>query len=419
LNPAAHVPVLREGGPRFCLIADGGTSRDSYPALVVTPTMPASSSRVMSFKMRLVENPHLTGMARRRIQKLLSCPWPSAATVTARLLLARREQVQVQGWEVMRLLFIGGTSFVGRHAVELAVEDGHDVTVFHRGRTNPDLLAGHINHRMGDRDASDYASIDNRELWDAVIDVCAYVPRHVHELANVLGGRAAHYVQVSSVSAYDPARATADEDSRLHDDPVAGIEDVTKFYGPLKAACERAATARFGDVSIVRPAYVCGPYDPTDRFTYWVRRMADGGDVVVLDASAPMQIIDVRDLGAFLLRCAATATAGAFDAVAPFASTASTLTEITPPGVTARLVEIDAATLSAAGIQLPMMDDDPNDAIISSRPGTRARAAGLTTRTAAETAEATRRWDDQRGRPPLTKGPTREQEAALVRTRYV
>ena len=107
------------------------------------------------------------------------------------------------------------------------------------------------------------------------------------------------------------------------------------FYGPLKAACERAAAARFGEVALVRPAYVCGPYDPTDSFTYWVRRMADGGEVVVPDASAPMQIIDVRDLGAFLVRCATTAAAGAFDGVGPFASTASMLAEITPPGVTA------------------------------------------------------------------------------------
>jgi 2'-hydroxyisoflavone reductase len=319
----------------------------------------------------------------------------------------------------VRLLFIGGTSFIGRHAVELAVEDGHEVTVFHRGRTNPGLLAGKIDHRLGDRDTGDYASIDDGESWEAVIDVCAFVPRHVHQLADVLGSRVGRYVQVSSVSAYDPAQATVHEDSPLHDDPAAGTEDVSAFYGPLKAACERAATARFGDAAVVRPAYVCGPYDPTDSFTYWVRRMADGGDVIVPDTSAPMQIIDVRDLSAFLLRCAQTAAAGAFDGVGPFASTASMLAEITPPGVTARLVEVDAATLAAAGITLPMMDDDPNDAIISSRPGSRARAAGLTTRTAAETADATRRWDDERGRPLLTKGPTREQEAALMRTRHM
>jgi nucleoside-diphosphate-sugar epimerase len=297
-------------------------------------------------------------------------------TVTAQVLVTADGQAAIPGVGVVRLLFIGGTSFIGRHAVELAVDDGHEVTVFHRGRTNPGLLAGKIDHRLGDRDAGDYASIDEGVWWDAVIDVCAYVPRHVHQLADVLGGRAGRYVQVSSVSAYDPAQATVHEDSPLYEDPAAGIEDVSAFYGPLKAACERAAAARFGEVALVRPAYVCGPYDPTDSFTYWVRRMAEGGEVVVPDASAPMQIIDVRDLGAFLVRCATTAAAGAFDGVGPFASTASMLAEITPPGVTAHLVEIDAATLAAAGITLPMMDDDPNDAIISSRPGSRARAAG-------------------------------------------
>jgi nucleoside-diphosphate-sugar epimerase len=315
---------------------------------------------------------------------------------------------------VVRLLFIGGTSFVGRHAVERALDDGDDVTVFHRGRTNRGLFADRVEHRFGDRDTGDYTSIDDKETWDAVIDVCAYVPRHIHQLADVLADRCGHYVHVSSVSAYDPPRATVEEDSPLHDDPPVETEDVTAFYGPLKAACERAATARFGNVAVVRPAYVCGPYDPQDSFTYWARRMAQGGNVVVRDASAPMQIIDVRDLGAFLVRCTATGAVGAFDGVGPFAPTASLLAEITPIGVTARLVEADQATLAAAGITLPMMLDDPHDAIISSRPGRLARAAGLTTRTAAETASATRQWDDERGRPKLTKGPTPEQEAALV-----
>jgi 2'-hydroxyisoflavone reductase len=183
----------------------------------------------------------------------------------------------------------------------------------------------------------------------------------------------------------------------------------------LKAACERAAWARFGEVAVVRPAYVCGPYDPEDSFTYWARRMADGGDVIVRDASAPMQIIDVRDLGAFLVRCAATEAVGAFDGVGPFAATARLLAEITPANVRFRLVEVDSGSLAAAGVTLPMMLDDPHDDIISSRPGTLARAAGLITRSAAETADATRRWDEERGRPPLTKGPTRQQEADLIR----
>ena len=329
--------------------------------------------------------------------------------------LSDRRVVVAPDRRIVRLLFIGGTSFVGRHAVEYAVDAGHAVTVFHRGRTNRGLLADRIEHRLGDRTSGDYASIDDGESWDAVIDVCAYVPRHVHQLADVLGDRYGHYVQVSSVSAYDPARATVHEDSPLHPDPPEGTEDVAGFYGPLKAACERAAAARFARVAVVRPAYVCGPYDPEDSFTYWARRMAQGGDVIVRDGSAPMQIIDVRDLGAFLVTCAATGAVGAFDGVGPFAPTAALLTEITPPGVTSRLVEVDSATLSASGITLPMMLDDPHDAILSSRPGRLARTAGLTTRPATETAEAVRKWDDQRGRPPLTKGPTPQQEADLVR----
>lgn len=314
----------------------------------------------------------------------------------------------------MRLLFVGGTSFVGRHAVEHAVAVGHQVTVFHRGRTNPTLLDDRIEHRYGDRLSGDYGSLAGVERWDAVIDVCAYVPRHVHQLADAVSGRVGRYVHVSSVSAYDSARATVNEDAPLHADPPDDSEDVAAHYGPLKAASERAAWARFGEVAVVRPAYVCGPYDPEDAFTYWVRRMAEGGDVVVRDTSAPMQIIDVRDLGAFLVRCAEDAAVGAFDGVGPFASTASLLADLTPHNVGFRFVEVSSADLAAAGVTLPMMLDDPYDDIISSRPGTRARAAGLTTRSVAETAEATRQWDKERGWPPLTKGPTREQEANLV-----
>jgi 2'-hydroxyisoflavone reductase len=184
----------------------------------------------------------------------------------------------------------------------------------------------------------------------------------------------------------------------------------------LKAACERAATARFGEqsTSIVRPTYVCGPYDRSDRFTYWARRMAEGGDVVVLDANAPMQIVDARDLGSFLIHCAASRTAGAFDGVGPWAPTGELLAQITPPGVDARLIEVDSATLDAAGIELPMIEGD--EPALSSRPGSAARAAGLTTRSVADTADATRRWDTERGSPELSAGPTRAQEADLVRS---
>ena len=319
----------------------------------------------------------------------------------------------------MRLLVIGGTSFVGRHAVEAAVEAGHDVAVFHRGRTNADLLTGRIDHRIGDRDGNpDYSSLDRAETWDAVLDVSAYVPRHVHQLADAIGDRVGHYVHVSSISAYDEAGITPDEDSPLAADLAdPTFEEVTgEAYGPLKAMCERAGLARFGEdrTAIVRPTYVCGPHDSTDRFTYWARRMARGGDVAILSPSAPLQIVDGRDLGAFMVRLAADATAGGFDGVGPFAPVPELLAAITPEGVETRLVGVGADAIEAAGVRLPLVSQEA-DAFMT-RPGTRARAAGLETRSASETASATREWDVARGEPALKVGPSADQETALLST---
>jgi 2'-hydroxyisoflavone reductase len=316
----------------------------------------------------------------------------------------------------MRLLVIGGTSFVGRHAVEAAVEQGHEVAVFHRGRTNADLLAGRIDHRVGDRNVPDYASLDGGETWDAVLDVSAYVPRHVHQLADVLGTRAGHYVHVSSISAYDDEVITADEDSPLAADLAdPSVEEVTgETYGPLKAMCERAGVARFGDdrTAIVRPTYVCGAHDPTDRFTYWARRVAAGGDIAVLDTTTPLQIVDARDLGAFMVALATGAVTGAFDGVGPSAVVTDLLADITPDGVDARFVPLTPEQLEAAGVGLPLLSRE--SPAFMARPGKRARAAGLTTRPAAETADYTRAWDTDRGAPVLKVGPSAEQEVALL-----
>lgn len=318
----------------------------------------------------------------------------------------------------MRLLFIGGTSFVGRHAVEAAVADGHDVTVFHRGRTNTDLLAGSIDHRHGDRDDPDYASLGDDE-WDAVIDVCAYVPRHVDQLADAVARRTAHYVHISSISAYGEEGLTTDESSPLAPDLAdPSAEAITNdTYGPLKAMCERAALAAFGSeaTSIIRPTFVAGPHDTTDRFTYWARRMARDGDVAVVSPQAPLQLIDARDLGTFIVGCATGRRSGSFDAVGPWAPLAELLASIAPSGVDHRLVEVPAEALEAADTQLPLISADPPPAALMTRPGTAASAAGLSTRPLVETAESTRDWDEKRGSPPLKVGPAPEVEAALVR----
>lgn len=315
----------------------------------------------------------------------------------------------------MRLLVLGGTSFVGRHLVHAALAHGHEVTLFNRGRTNPGLFA-QVEHRVGDRGPGDYASLGTGR-WDATVDVTAYVPRHVTEVLAALGARGGHYVLVSSVSAYDARCARQDEDSPLWPLPEPRTEQVTDdTYGPLKAACERAATRRLGPgaLAVVRPTYVVGPHDPTDRFTYWARRMSRGGRVAVTAADRPVQVVDGRDLGAFLLTCATRRVVGTMDAVGPWGPLRELLAALADPDRAPQLVEVDSQALAAAAVQLPLASDDPATVPLMSRPGTRAVASGLHTRSLAETAADTLAWDAARGFPRLRVGPTPEQERALL-----
>ncbi len=183
----------------------------------------------------------------------------------------------------MKVLVIGGTRFVGRHIVSSLLADGDEVTLFHRGQTNPDLF-GWAEHRLGDRDVD--LALLGHGTWDVTIDTSAYVPRRVRALAEALRGRGGRYVNISSVSAY----ATPQGPGLTEDAPLAVLDDPTSevvdghTYGGLKALCEKEALQSFGptgaDVSIVRPTYVVGPYDYTGRFTWWVERIARGGRVL-------------------------------------------------------------------------------------------------------------------------------------------
>jgi 2'-hydroxyisoflavone reductase len=157
---------------------------------------------------------------------------------------------------------------------------------------------------------------------------------------------------------------------------------------------------------------VVGPHDSTDRFTYWVRRMARGGRVAVVDPQAPAQVVDARDLGAFLLTCAAHRVTGMMDAVGPWAPFADMLAQVTPPDRSATQVPVSRAGLEQAAVTLPLLNQGP--AALMSRPGTRAVAAGLHTRSLRETAADTLAWDRGRGSPPLRVGPTAAQEHALL-----
>jgi 2'-hydroxyisoflavone reductase len=197
------------------------------------------------------------------------------------------------GTRDMRLLIVGGTIFLGRHLVGAAIARGHTVTIFNRGRHNPDLYP-EIEKLRGDR-TGDLSALDSRR-FDAAIDTCGYVPSDVRRTAALLRDSAGHYTFISSVSVYagfDPAGITEEAPiSEISRDQVIEAEDIpagdranapiyAELYGALKGLCEKAAEeAMPGRVLNVRPGLIAGPHDPSDRFTYWVRRVADGGRVL-------------------------------------------------------------------------------------------------------------------------------------------
>src|ERR1051326_2527072 len=221
-----------------------------------------------------------------------------------------------------RILILGGTGFLGPATVEAATARGHQLTLFNRGRTRPGLFPN-IETLLGDRDpkvGEGLNALRNRK-WDVVIDNSGNFPRHVAASAKLLASSTAHYIYISSISAYaDSSIEGQDESGRLAttDDPT--VETITeKTFGPLKVLCEKAAAETFPQrATIVRPGYIVGPDDPSGRFTYWPVRVDRGGGVLVPGApSDPVQFIDVRDLGAWLISLAEQHTVGTFNATGP------------------------------------------------------------------------------------------------------
>jgi 2'-hydroxyisoflavone reductase len=220
------------------------------------------------------------------------------------------------------ILILGGTGFLGPATVEVAKARGHQITLFNRGRTRPGLFPG-IETLLGDRDPDKGEGLNalrNRK-WDAVIDNSGYFPRLVAASAKLLAPNTGQYIFISSISAYaDNSVENQDETAKLATTPDPAVEKVTdQTFGPLKVLCEKAAEAALpGRTTIVRPGYIVGPDDPSGRFTYWPVRIDRGGEVLVPGAPAdPVQVIDVRDLGAWLVTLIEQGTMGTFNATGP------------------------------------------------------------------------------------------------------
>jgi len=218
----------------------------------------------------------------------------------------------------MRYLILGGTVFLGRALVQAALARGHSLTLFNRGQSNPDLFPK-VEQLHGDR-ATDLSALQGRH-WDAVIDTCGYVPRIVRLSAEALAGATDHYTFISSLSVYaDTSQPGTDESA-----PVGTLEDETveqvtgETYGPLKALCERAVEQTLpGRALVIRPGLIVGPFDPTDRFTYWPHRVAQGGEVLAPGRPArPVQFIDVRDLAEWTLDMVEAKRTGVYNADGP------------------------------------------------------------------------------------------------------
>jgi 2'-hydroxyisoflavone reductase len=322
------------------------------------------------------------------------------------------------------LLILGGTRFLGPEIVEAAKVSGWTITLFNRGKTNPGLFPD-LEKLQGDRNG-DLKSLAGRS-FDAVVDTSGYFPRQVRDSAALLGKSAKQYVFVSSISVYaDLGKPGIDETA-----PVAVLRDPTvekvteETYGGLKALCEAAAeTAMPGRVTNVRPGLIVGPNDGTDRFTYWPVRVAKGGEVLAPNRPEdPVQLIDVRDLAAWIVKTIDTKTFGVFNATSDPIRVGDMLDACkAASGSDARFTWVSAAFLKARKVEewsdLPVWTSpEGTDAGGGLVKNARAVAKGLTFRPIKATAKDTLDWwktlpKERAAR--LKSGLSEEREAAVL-----
>jgi 2'-hydroxyisoflavone reductase len=334
----------------------------------------------------------------------------------------------------LRILILGGTGFTGPFQVAYALARGHTVTTFNRGKRPSLDWPASVEQLVGDRNTGDLKSLEGRE-WDVCIDNPTSLPFWVRDAGKVLKGRVGHYLFISTISVYaDGSAPGITEDAAVAaykgSDAMAETQetlraDIAGLYGPLKALSEAEARKQFGDmVTIVRPGYIVGPRDETDRFTYWPRRIAEGGEVMVPgDGRDPLQIIDGRDLGEWMIRLAENGTTGDFNACGPdFTLTTDAMVHgcHAVTGGPVRFTHVDAAFLEKNEVGLPIWV--PREGSPYSGYGAvsnaRAIAAGLSFRPLAETVADLLAW--YRGLPAerqaeVRAGIPREREQALLK----
>lgn len=324
------------------------------------------------------------------------------------------------------LLIIGGTKFLGRHLVDAATQRGHNVTLFNRGLTNPGLFEkssaqSKIEEVLGDR-SSDLSQLKERK-FDAVIDTCGYKADDILSATQALGENVGSYIFISSISVYETKLGVAiDEASPLVRKPVPPEED---NYATLKALCESTLVSELPESHlIVRPGLIVGPFDPSDRFTYWIRRIRQGGHILAPGSEQrQVQYIDVRDLAEWIIFLAEEKQKGVFSAVGPveknmdMGTMLDTMVKLLNPS--GKLIWADDQTLQKNGVspwlEMPLwLPEDADSSQMLSISTTKSQMAGLKTRDLAKTIVDTNQWDIQRGDSDLLAGLADKKEKQVL-----
>jgi 2'-hydroxyisoflavone reductase len=269
------------------------------PTRIATPS---HTSHAMTTRRQFLKTGLAVGGA-----ALAGCGRPAAEAMNAAMQTPQRTP--------LNLLILGGTGFIGPHLVRHAVARGHRVTIFTRGRRNADLPAS-VERLIGDRNGQ-LSALEGRK-WDAVIDDSATNPEWVRMSTELLKD-SGQYLFTSSTGVYYPYLTRGVDESVAPRLEVVDPKDGSETYGVAKAQSERQVQRVFGDrATIVRPTYIVGPGDTTDRFPYWPVRLARGGEVLAPGKRTdPVQFIDVRDLAAFMVKLVEDRRSGIFNVAGP------------------------------------------------------------------------------------------------------